>query len=195
MKIRKSRATPEEVDCRYCTEYLPKVGCTAFDCIILPERIEAGVVGYREIIADTFGHNRILMKRLSELIAAFPGTMWADEIHRKRFLYVTSQCEKQLVSPSYFAAVYLITSNTDIYKRAFRCFLRSGLYLKNFRIQGISTDNYTLAAYAKMLYSGQKNLPADELADSDIVSEDAFRFAVNASVIARHGTDVLKIQR
>ena len=195
MKIRKSRATAEDVDCRYCTEYLPKVGCTAFDCIIFPERIEAGVVGYREIIADTFGYNRILMKRLSELAADFPGTLWADETHRQRFVYVTSQCDDQLVSPAYFAAVYLITSNTDIYERAFRCFLRSGLYFKNFRIQGISTDNYTLFAYAKMLYSGQKKLPADELADSEIVSAEAFRFAVNASMIAKHGTEVLKIQK
>ena len=144
MKIRKSRATPEDVDCKYCTEYVPKVGCTAFGCIILPERIEAGVVGYREIIADTFGYNRLLMKRLSKLVTAYPGTMWADEPHRQRFCYSTSQCDEQLASPAYYAAVYLITSNTNIYNRAFRCFLKSGLYIPNFRIQGISPDNYTL---------------------------------------------------
>ncbi|MBQ9996024.1 MAG: hypothetical protein IJP32_06615, partial [Clostridia bacterium] len=144
MKIRKSRATPEDVVCKYCTEYVPKVGCTAFGCIILPERIEAGVVGYREIIADTFGYNRLPMKRLNTLVSDFPQTMWADETHRQRFCYSTSQCDEQLASPAYYAAVYLITSNTDIYNRAFLCFLKSGLYFPNFRIQGISPDNYTL---------------------------------------------------
>ncbi len=194
MKIRKSRATPEDVDCKYCTEYVPKVGCTAFDCIILSERIEAGVVGYREIIADTFGYNRLLLKRLSTLVANFPRTMWADETHRQRFCYSTSQCDEQLASPAYYAAVYLITSNTDIYNRAFRCFLKSGLYFPNFRVQGISPDNYTLFAYARRLYSGHADLPMDELSDSYTVSNEAFRFAVNAVVISRHGPEVLRIK-
>lgn len=193
MKIRKSRSTAETVDCKYCTEYVPHIGCTAINCIILPERIEAGMVGYAEIIKDTFGHDRILMKRLKELVTAFPGTMWADETHRQRFLYATSQCEEALVSHAYFASVYLITSNEDIYERAFRCFLKSGLYLKNFRIRGISPHNYTLFSYTKRLYSGQPDLPADELTNRDIVPEETFRFAVNAVVIARHGAEVLKI--
>lgn len=34
MHIRNRRPTPEEVDCRYCTEYFPNVGCEAFRFIV-----------------------------------------------------------------------------------------------------------------------------------------------------------------
>ena len=59
---------------------------------------------------------------------------------------------------------------------------------------GISPDNYTLFAYARRLYSGHTDLPTDELSDSYTVSDEAFRFAVNAVVIARHGPEVLRIK-
>ncbi len=195
MHIRNRRPTPEEVDCRYCTEYFPNVGCEALDCIILPERIAAGVVGYEEIVANSFYYNPELIRRLQKLIKNFPGTMWADELHEQRFNYCISQCEETFVSPAYYAAVYLLTSNDDLYKRSSRCFLKSRLYLRDFRIQGISPYNYTLFAYARLLYSGKNNLPMTELVDGWTVPPEAFRFIVNAVIIAKHGVETLNITK
>ena len=50
MFINTFRYTPEDVDCRLCTAFTRKDGCTAPRCLYLAERIEAGVVGYDELL-------------------------------------------------------------------------------------------------------------------------------------------------
>ena len=53
------------MSCQLCTEYVKKLGCTALRCPWLAERIEAGVVGYREAVLETFPHERRLFQRLN----------------------------------------------------------------------------------------------------------------------------------
>ena len=54
MYINTFKYTPKDVSCQLCTEYVKKLGCTALRCPWLAERIEAGVVGYREAVMETF---------------------------------------------------------------------------------------------------------------------------------------------
>ena len=44
MYINTFKYTPADVDCKLCTEYVKKFGCTACGCPWMAERIEAGVV-------------------------------------------------------------------------------------------------------------------------------------------------------
>ena len=53
MYINTFKYTPKDVSCQLCTEYVKKLGCTALRCPWLAERIEAGVVGYREAVLWT----------------------------------------------------------------------------------------------------------------------------------------------
>ena len=53
MYINTFKYTPKDVSCQLCTEYVKKLGCTALRCPWLAERIEAGVVGYREAVLET----------------------------------------------------------------------------------------------------------------------------------------------
>lgn len=62
-----------------CTEYVKKLGCTALRCPWLAERIEAGVVGYREAVLETFPHERRLFQRLNLLIKHYHGSLWSNE--------------------------------------------------------------------------------------------------------------------
>ncbi len=61
MYINTFKYSPEDVSCHLCTEYVKKVGCTALRCPWLAERIEAGVVGYREAISSTMPRPAIPM--------------------------------------------------------------------------------------------------------------------------------------
>ncbi|MBQ8400950.1 MAG: hypothetical protein IJX14_03380 [Clostridia bacterium] len=195
MKIRKKKAIPEEVACQYCTEYIKPIGCTAPECIILTERLEAGVVGYEELISTTFNYNRTLFRRLQTCIKYFPGTLWRDEYHESRFLYATAGCCDIFMKPKYYAAVYLLTADEDLYKRCSRCFMRSGISFRNVRIQGIGTFGYTLLAYAKKLYGGMTDLPMGELLDDETIPQEEFTLIVNAMMIVKHGTDIFKIDK
>ena len=61
-------------------------------CPWLAERIEAGVVGYREAVLETFPHERRLFQRLNLLIKHYPGSLWSNEQHERRMQY---QCAVQ----------------------------------------------------------------------------------------------------
>ena len=56
-------------------------------CPWLAERIEAGVVGYREAVLETFPHERRLFQRLNLLIKHYPGRLWSNEQHERRMQY------------------------------------------------------------------------------------------------------------
>lgn len=84
MYINTFKYTPKDVSCQLCTEYVKKLGCTALRCPWLAERIEAGVVGYREAVLETFPHERRLFQRLNLLIKHYPGSLWNNEQHERR---------------------------------------------------------------------------------------------------------------
>ena len=84
MYINTFKYTPKDVSCQLCTEYVKKLGCTALRCPWLAERIEAGVVGYREAVLETFPHERRLFQRLTLLIKHYPGSLWSNEQHERR---------------------------------------------------------------------------------------------------------------
>ena len=75
MYINTFKYTPKDVSCQLCTEYVKKLGCTALRCPWLAERIEAGVVGYREAVLETFPHERRLFQRLNLLINPYSITV------------------------------------------------------------------------------------------------------------------------
>lgn len=56
MYINTFKYAPKDVSCQLCTEYVKKLGCTALRCPWLAERIEAGVVGYREAVLSRLYH-------------------------------------------------------------------------------------------------------------------------------------------
>ena len=140
MYINTFKYTPKDVSCQLCTEYVKKLGCTALRCPWLAERIEAGVVGYREAVLETFPHERRLFQRLNLLIKHYPGSLWSNEQHERRMQY---QCavqgyRRRRDTNAYYAAMYLLTSNDDIYRRTANCFCKDGIefgyYLDEFHL-------------------------------------------------------------
>ena len=190
-----NKPTPADLSCSICNEYIKPVGCTAPECPYLAERIEAGVVGYQEMLANTFPYHKVLMFRLQRIIKYFPGTMWRDDSHKQRFHLAATCCDYQCATNTYYAALYLLTADEPLYKRCSRCFMRSGLCMENIDIQGISPLDYTLYAYARKLNAGETDFPVTELIDGWSVSPEVFRYIVNAVMVAKHGVAVLNITK
>lgn len=122
MYINTFKYTPADVDCKLCTEYVKKFGCTACGCPWMAERIEAGVVGYAEVVRQMFPHDKRLMARLEPLIRDFPGMLWKDERHRQRMEGVKIHLghSKRRDTPAFFAVMFLFTSDEDIYNASFQ---------------------------------------------------------------------------
>lgn len=123
MYINTFKYTPKDVSCQLCTEYVKKLGCTALRCPWLAERIEAGVVGYREAVLETFPHERRLFQRLNLLIKHYPGSLWSNEQHERRMQY---QCAVQgypsrSKSLPFTLSVMISRSSTPASMRALSC--------------------------------------------------------------------------
>lgn len=87
------------------------------------------MVGYREAVLETFPHERRLFQRLNLLIKHYPGSLWSNEQHERRMQY---QCavqgyRRRRDTNAYYAAMYLLTSNDDIYRRTANCFCKDGI--------------------------------------------------------------------
>ena len=188
--------TPEEVACCYCEYGTTHGTCTVSICPFISERIDAGVVGYREVVADTFpGHSK-LTPRLNSLIRAFPGSLWTEDQHKVRMEHIKllRSLNQECNTPAYFAALYLLASDQDLYDRAFECFQPNGIDFGRMQLQGISPRGYTLYSAARSIYAGDAHLAIEDMADPEIIGPYTFRLIINAFLIARYGLPVLEVK-
>ncbi|MBN3016308.1 hypothetical protein JXX18_10845 [Ruthenibacterium lactatiformans] len=188
MYINTFKYTPKDVSCQLCTEYVKKLGCTALRCPWLAERIEAGVVGYREAVLETFPHERRLFQRLNLLIKHYPGSLWSNEQHERRMQY---QCavqgyRRRRDTNAYYAAMYLLTSNDDIYRRTANCFCKDGIEFGYAVLKNTSPHNYALFMAARDLCDKTEAVTMADLAEPEVIDPEALRLIVNATLIARY---------
>ena len=184
-----------DVDCKLCTEYISKIGCRQGACPYLAERIDAGIISYKEAVLSLIPPTSRLQNRLPGLIHSYPGSLWANEKHKIRMEVFHNRLGyiKSRNTPSYYAALYLLTSNNALYRRTANCFLSSGIDFSYAVLRGIPPHNYTLLYAAKGLFH-EKGITESELADPEVVDDEAFRLIINALLIAKYGTATFNLK-
>ncbi len=188
--------TAEDVDCKFCTEYKKKTGCTAETCPWLAERIEAGVADYGEAICQIFPGDAHLKARLHTVIQHFPGSLFLSPGHRSRMEARKARMgyRRKRDTPAYYAAMYLLTANQELDQRSANCFCNHGIEFDYATVKGISPHNYALLSAARDIYAGTSRVMLSDLADEEIVDTAALSLIVNALMIARFGPAVLNIR-
>jgi len=165
-------------------------------CPWLAERIEAGVVGYREAVMETFPRDCRLSSRLNLLIKHYPGSLWSNEQHERRMQY---QCavqgyRRRRDTNAYYAAMYLLTSNDDIYRRTANCFCKDGIEFGYAVLKNTSPHNYALFMAARDLCGKTEAVTMADLAEPEVIDPEALRLIVNATLIARYGLAAFQIR-
>ena len=165
-------------------------------CPWLAERIEAGVVGYREAVLEIFPHERRLFQRLNLLIKHYPGSLWSNEQHERRMQY---QCavqgyRRRRDTNAYYAAMYLLTSNDDIYRRTANCFCKDGIEFGYAVLKNTSPHNYALFMAARDLCDKTEAVTMADLAEPEVIDPEALHLIVNATLIARYGLAAFQIR-
>ena len=165
-------------------------------CPWLAEHIEAGVVGYREAVMETFPRDRRLSSRLNLLIKHYPGSLWSNEQHERRMQY---QCavqgyRRRRDTNAYYAAMYLLTSNDDIYRRTANCFCKDGIEFGYAVLKNTSPHNYALFMAARDLCDKTEAVTMADLAEPEVIDPEALRLIVNATLIARYGLAAFQIR-
>ena len=165
-------------------------------CPWLAERIAAGVVGYREAVMETFPRDCRLSSRLNLLIKHYPGSLWSNEQHERRMQY---QCavqgyRRRRDTNAYYAAMYLLTSNDDIYRRTANCFCKDGIEFGYAVLKNTSPHNYALFMAARDLCGKTEAVTMADLAEPEVIDPEALRLIVNATLIARYGLAAFQIR-
>ena len=189
------RYKPEDVACEYCVNSR-KRRCRITGCPWLAERIEAGVVGYAAAVRELFWRveNEAFIQRLGLLVLHFRGSFWLNREHEYNTrLLLRSVGYEAWRNPRFFAALYLFGSNRALMKRAWNACLPGGFEPRYMVMRGVSEHDYTLTQAAKALMCGGLGLTLYDLADVEIVDDEAFRLIVNALLIANYGPDVLRL--
>ena len=188
MKLRNHKYTPEDVDCRYCTKFIHG-RCRAAICPWIKERIEAGVIGYREAVNESFAEQTPLRDRVKLVMACYDNSFWRDDAHKRRFQIAQAifGYYRSRNTPAYYAALYLLTSDEELFLRLADCFTRTRIDFRYTCLQGISPELYALYKTAKCLYTQSAEVGVDELADPELFRLSDFRLAVNAMLIVRYG--------
>lgn len=142
---------------------------------------------------DIFEDSKI-KERINKMINTFPGTLWNSEKHRMNM----SEAEYNLGfhqhrnTRKYYAALYLMMVNVDLAEKSSYCFYRDCLDFSKLRLKGISPENYTLLMAAKQFYTGKNYISYDDLANPEVIDDDAFRLIMNAFIIMRMGIKVFE---
>ena len=87
----------------------------------------------------------------------------------------------------------LFGSNRGLLKRAWNACMPGGFEPGFLIMRGVSAHDYTLIQAAKAISGCGSGLELEDLADAEVVDDEAFRLIVNAMLIANYGPDVLKL--
>ena len=185
---------PADVACEYCVNSRRR-RCRITGCPWLTERIEAGVVSYASAVRELFGGvaDEAFIARLGLLVLHFHGSFWLDREHEfNTRLLLRSVGYGAWRDPRFFAVLYLFGSSRTLLKRAWNACLPGGFEPGYMVMRGVSERDYALIQAAKAITGNGTGMALEDLADAEVVDDEAFRLIVNALLIASYGPDVLK---
>lgn len=181
----------EDVDCTYCRSYMRHT-CQESVCPYIPERLEAGTIGYQELAERCLrmaGHQK-LWKRASSLSKGKTLPLALEPAHRHR-LSEWPEAGTASICPQKLAAVYLLSSRIGLWRRVLPHISHGMIDFSSVSLRGIDPRDYPVYRAAKGLYCGKLLITSAELADEEQVSSEAFGDILNAMLIARYGKTII----
>ena len=198
MHSKRFKYTSEDVKCEYCTEYRGKKDrCPLTQCPWIAERIEAGEVTYMEAVQSIVPEFCVYRERAERLIREHQGSLWISDNHKNCMRWFNHRLGyvPQRNTNTYYAAMYLLTSNEELHKRTSNCFYSKGIEFSYAVLRDISPHDYAIFCGASEIYNQQRFVSASELADMEIVDDEAFRLIINAKLIAQYGTSAFSLRK
>ena len=186
--------TKKDCDCRLCLYYRKKNGCTLTLCPVLDIRLGCGAAPIGDAVKAVFkdAQNTAFQKRLSQIYHRKDDAEMIFQSNRHKQIFEAERLSMRKPGKKTLAVLYLLTADHTLWIKTKHLFTPNGkVDLKSVCLGNVSTDIYALWKAVKELQTGEKQISLCELADSGIVSDNAFRLIVKAAAIARFGTAVL----
>ncbi len=185
--------TGKDCDCRLCL-YYRKNGCALTLCPVLDVRLSCGAASIGEAAKAVFkdAKNTAFQKRLSQIYNRKDDADMIFQSNRHKQIFEAERSFLRKPGKKVLAVLYLLTSDHILWRKTKHLFSPNGrIDFKSVRLGDVPTDCYALWKAVKELQTGEKQISLCELADSGIISDNAFRLIVQAVTIARYGTAIL----
>lgn len=185
--------TGKDCDCRLCL-YYRKNGCALTLCPVLDVRLSCGAASIGEAAKAVFkdAKNTAFQKRLSQIYNRKDDADMIFQSNRHKQIFEAERSFLRKPGKKVLAVLYLLTSDHILWRKTKHLFSPNGrIDFKSVRLGDVPTDCYALWKAVKELQTGEKQISLCELADSGIISDNAFRLIVQAVTSARYGTAIL----
>lgn len=186
--------TRKDCNCRFCLYYRKKDGCTAPICPVLDIRLSCGAASVGDAVKAVFKdiQNTAFQKRLSEIYHRKDDVKMTFQNDRHKQIFEAERSSLRKPGKKVLAVLYLLTADHTLWRKTKHLFSPNGrVDLKSVHLGEVPTDCYALWKAVKELQTGKKQISLCELADSGIISDNAFRLIVQAVTIAHYGTAIL----
>ena len=188
------RYTKKDCNCRFCLYYRKKDGCTVPVCPVLDIRLSCGAASVDDAVKAVFKdvQNTAFRKRLSEIYRRKDDVKMIFQSNRHKQIFEAERSTLRKPGKKALAILYLLTTDHTLWRKTKHLFSPNGkIDFTGVHLGDVSTDCYALWKAVKELQTGEKQISLCELADSGIISDNAFRLIVQAGTIARYGTAIL----
>ena len=188
------RYRPEDVECPCCMTYDRKHPCPLDQCVCLEERIEAGALDLAEFVEDCFcsDQDTQLQNRLREYLSHHDICCFLHDTHWKRWQHWRDRYYR--MSTKNKAALFLLTAYEDIWRRVIWNFDIDGFHFQSVRLSGIRTELYSVYQAAKAIAADGRNITSADLADPELVTDEAFQLIISALLLAKYGEAILNLE-
>lgn len=153
-------------------------------------------MSYASAVRELFWRveDEAFIQRLGSLVLHFRGSFWLSREHEfNTRLLLRSVGYEAWRNPRFFAVLYLFGSNRALLKRAWNACMPGGFEPAFMVMRGVSAHDYTLIQAAKAITGCGSRLELEDLTDTEVVDDAAFRLIIHALLIANYGPDVLKL--
>ena len=161
-------------------------------------KIPCGVFDYEEILCSCFERceSQQLNLRLGDLIRNFNGELFSSPKHRLRFKTICRIQDEALETKSetYLSALFLLTADVHLWRAAKDHIFTERIEFKKMNLRDINTDGYALYQMAKTLIYGKEYIQISEIADKDLIGNQAFKTIIHAILVTRYGARVFQMQ-
>lgn len=194
--VKKVEEKKKPLRCQDC-EY-PVSDCfNETSCGWFTENLAAGLICYEDIVESCYREcgSYYLNRRLDQLVNNFDGEIFLSPIHRSRFHTV---CRLQNVSLEnrnsvYLATLFLLTADNKLWCAAKEYIYLDSFDFKRMHLNGINTDGYALYQTSRTIFTGKEYIKIDEIADETLIGDDVFKAIINATLIAKYGADMFRV--
>lgn len=159
-------------------------------CVCPCERLLAGCAPVDELLDVLTAEvaEQPFVARVSRL-SRNPFSVFLNDCHWRRFEAAYKENLTNFAGQT--AAVFLLTVDPFLWSKSRLSVSAEGIAFSDIHIHAVDLDGYVLFHTAKDLYAGTKHITLSELADPELVSDEAFKLIVTAFLIRRYGPMVI----